>query len=374
MTGVLLLGAALVACGDRDPVSPGGGSPAAPQNLEASYYNRAVQLTWTLGSGWDNDSFRVYGKRVSDASYFLVAEVTNCSGGSCEYTDVNIAPDVTYEYYVAAVDPISGLETASAFSVEVFVPQPVPPPVPGQLEGVALDNAVYLRWNSDARGAEDFSHYRVYFAGSTDFLMGETDSEGFLDLLAQNGETYDYFVTAVDDQGHESEGSPLAGATPRPDYHGEFMYAWEDVPEQSGFRFRSDESIDPIVDGASSQRHFRLELDGTGWYLVPGPSAEVHADGWETTALKCGPASDAGCVDLDVAPSSGYSGNEIQLQPQTTYVMRYIGEDGQTRYGVIRTTMMGFDQESNGIMIFDWAHQTQPGNRNLSTIVDTPTF
>jgi hypothetical protein len=34
--------------------------------------------------------------------------------------------------------------------------------------------------------------------------------------------------------------------------------------------------------------------------------------------------------------------------------------------------MLGVDQNGYGIMIFDWAHQLQPNNPNLSTIADRP--
>src|SRR5690606_696369 len=107
--------------------------------------------------------------------------------------------------------------------------------------------------------------------GTRGVLIGETDSEGFLDLLAENGATYPYFVTAVDDQGHESGGSGIAAATPRPDYHGEILFGFDDRPEDSGFRFREDESLSPIVHGSSASRHFRIEADLNGWWLVPGP-------------------------------------------------------------------------------------------------------
>jgi hypothetical protein len=365
--GLLPLVLLLSACTDDDLVVYDDDYPPPPENLSGWYYNRAVYLTWDLSPAWNDDSFRVYGRRVSDAGYFLIAEVTNCSGGLCSYTDVNIVADVTYEYYVAAVGP-SGLETASDWAVEVYVPIPDPPDDPASVEVVALDNAAYLRWSNNARNASDFSFYRVYLAGAggEDFILGETDSEGFLDLLAVNGESYDYFVTAVDDQGHESLGSSLATGTPRPDYHGEWIYAYEDVPTQAGFRFSQDEMTLPIVDGADPGRHFRLEVDADGWWLVPGPGTQVYDGLFETTALKCGVEADSDCVSLDQAPLSGYVDLDMPLYPQTTYVLKVVGDDGLEHYGAIRTTLLGSDQDGAAIMIFDWAYQLQAGNPNLA--------
>jgi hypothetical protein len=344
-------------------------TPAAPRALEARYHAYAVHLTWELPPQWNGESFRIYGKRTSDANYFLIADVTNCSGGFCSFSDVNVVAGATYDYYVAAVSPRSGVETASASSVRVSVPHPVAPPVPSGIRVVALDDANYVRWGSDARAASDFSHYRVWLVSEgTSYSLGETDSEGFLDLLARNGFTYTYFVTSVDDQGHESQGSQTAEGTPRPDFTSEWVYDFFSVPASSGFRFQESEDTNPIVDGNSSARHFRLEVDADGWWLVPGPNTAFYPNGFATTALKCGVAADAGCESVETAPTSGYEAQDIGVAPQTTYVMRVRGDDGQMRYGAIRIQLLGYDGSNRPIMIFDWAYQLQPGNPNLAPV------
>ncbi len=363
---VLLAAIGLGAC-QSDTILVSGDGPAAPRALNASYYAGAVTVTWELGPAWDGEAFRVYSKRLSDADYFFIAEVTNCSAGFCSYADQNIVGGVTYEYYVSAVDPVTGVETASDYSVEVPVPVASAPSAPNAVEVIALDGANYIRWSDVAREASDFSFYRVYLDSSDgSFLLGETDSEAFLDELAVNGGTYSYFVTALDDQGHESDGSAAADGTPRPDFTGEYLYAFSDRSDRSGFRFQEDESADPVVTGGDSGRHFRLEIDSNGWWLVPGPNATAFPQGFVTTALKCGPGSDQGCVDLSVAPTSGYSTQDVALEPQTSYTLRVRGDDGLTHYAVIRVTLLGFDQDDDALMIFDWAYQLQADNPNLS--------
>jgi len=267
---------------------------------------------------------------------------------------------------VAAVSR-DGTESSTPFSIEVSVPFPTPPDTPEAMEIVALDGAAFLRWSDESRGASDFSHYRVYLTGSeTDFLLGESDSEGFLDLLATNGTTYSYFVTAVDRDGHESAAGPLASGTPRPDYHNEWLWTVEDVPSAAGFRFRGDESIDPVVPGNDPTRHFRLETDAGGSWIVPGPGAQVHGSAFATTALTCGVGADAGCVALEEAPLGGYVATAVQVLPQSTYVLRVTGDDGLTHYGALRVTLLGQDQNGDRIMIFDWSYQLQPGNPSLT--------
>ncbi|MCH1571972.1 MAG: hypothetical protein L7S64_11565, partial [Longimicrobiales bacterium] len=99
--------------------------------------------------------------------------------------------------------------------------------------------------------------------------------------------------------------------------------------------------------------------------IVPGPDAAIYPSGFETTALKCGVGADAGCVDLASAPLTGYVTQDVQASTQESYVFRVLGEDQELHYGVIRVDLLGFDQNDDALMIFDWAYQLQPGNPNL---------
>jgi hypothetical protein len=360
--------AALLAVGCELDDGLGVDEPSPPRAVEATYYAGAVTVSWELPVDWNGETFRVYGKRSTDTRYTLIAEVTSCAAGVCSYTDRNVQSGRSYDYYVAAVGSRSGVETASDHAVRVQVPDPVPPPVPGGIAVVALDHANYVHWGKGSRSAADFSFYRVYLraANGSSSLLGETDSEGFLDLLAQNGLTYSYFVSAVDDQGHESGGSAVAKGTPRPDYAGEWVYDYFDKAASSGFRFRTSDQDNPVVSGNDAARHFRMETDADGWWLVPGPNADVYPQTWSTTALKCGVGADSDCVDLTRAPTSGYVHQDLELIPQNTYVLRVRGDDGQTHYGAIRVTLLGTDQAGLGLMIFDWAYQLQAGSLELA--------
>ena len=365
--GLLVVLTGVTACEDTLVVGPdGGAAPDAPRAFSAFYYAGAVTLTWELGPFWNGESFRVYGKRATDANYFSIAEVTNCQNAVCTYSDINVTPGRAYDYYVAAVGR-NGVETATDRAIRVDVPQPIPPAVPSNLEAIALDNAVYLRWADVGRDSPDFSFYRVYLElPDGPALVGETDSPAFFDRLAPNGSTTRYSVSSVDDQGHESGLSAIVAGTPRPDFHGEVVYDFFDQPAVSGFRFQADENTNPIVSGSDAGRHFRLETDANGWWLVPGPGARVYPDGFITTALRCGPAADATCVELTSAPTSGYIAADVGIVPQTTYVLQVPGDDGQYRYAAIRVELVGFDQNDDALMIFDWSYQLQPGNPMLS--------
>jgi hypothetical protein len=275
---------------------------------------------------------------------------------------------VSYDYFVSALDPDTGLETDSDQTVRVDVPSFAPPSVPTDLAVVALDATNYIRWAGDARSASDFSGYRIYLLsdqGVTQTLLGESDSPGFLDALAENGVTSSYAVSSVDIHGHESGNSVDAAGTPRPDFTGELVYSFMDDSALSGFRFAESDALDPIVPGGSLDRHFRLETDMAGWWLVPGPSAEVFPTPMFTTQLKCGVAADALCQDWTIAPISGYSSADVAVDPEFTYMWRVVDGAGLIHYGAIRVALLGTDQTGAELMIFDWAYQLQGGNPQL---------
>lgn len=341
--------------------------PEAPRDLEAYYYAGGVDLHWRTGPGWNGESFRVYGKRRSDPEYFFIAEVTSCIEGECVYRDVNVVPQVTYEYYVSALDEGTGLETSSAYSVEVRVPDPIPPAVPEGVTSVALDNSTYLHWDNTASREPDFAAYRVYLADADgDLLLGETDSPGFIDLLAENGLSYIYYVTSVDDQGHESDPSQVVTCTPRPDYTGEVIYAHRDLPEQSGFRFQEADDLEAVVHGERRDRHFRIESTREALLVAPAAGVRVYPEARATTSLKCGPGADGDCVSWEVAPTSGYTSSRAVLLSGYTYMFRVSDGAGEVRFGSVRPSIVGFDQDGRELVVFDWAFQTQAGNPRMT--------
>ena len=343
--------------------------PDAPRDLTAHYYNRGVDLQWTLGPDWRGESFLVYGKREEDRDYFFIAEVTSCIEAHCLYRDINVVGGATYEYYVSAYDAETGLETPSDRAVLVDVPRPIPPAVPEGVAAVALDGAVYLHWDDSPALEDDFLAYRVHASAADGYyLVGETDSPGFMDLLAANGHTTRYYVTSVDDQGHESDGSEVAEATPRVDYAGEVMYAHQDLPAASGFRFQESDDLAAVMAGDSAGRHFRIDRSGGALWLEPGPGARVHPDSRWTTALKCGPGADPDCESWETAPLSGYGTRAMPLEPGHTYMFRVPGDDGEIRFGAIRATIIGLDQEGDELVVFDWAYQPQAGNPSLDQV------
>jgi len=374
----------LAACGEDPYVIIDGDEPGAPRDLLATYEwvlegfngtqpvgHPTVELTWLPPTDWSGEVFRVYGKRSSASSFSRIGTVTSCTVDGCVYRDRNVSAGETYDYYVAAYNERSGGETSSDYREVIQLPSSSRPAAPGAGRGVGLDDAVYLRWTDTQNGAR-LAKYIVYLTEldgqSYLYPMGETDGTGFLDQRARNGHEYVYRIAAVDTMGHVSNLGPELVGIARPDVTGELIYAHADDPARSGFRFMTDETMNPIVSGTSTTAHWRLESDANGWYIRPLNGTQVVRYSGRTTALTCGPGADANCRAATVAPATGYTTAAIPVDAEYSYVFRVIGADGQPHYAVVRAVILGTDQNGRDLLIFDWAYQLIPNEPKLNRI------
>jgi hypothetical protein len=381
MTWMTLGLALLAACGERSPTGIEEPGVDAPHSLDGRYEwaldgwvgvrpagQATVVLTWQLPTLWRNEPFRVYARQSGSGNYRLIATVTSCSEGWCRYADADVVAGRSYDYYVAAVDEATGREVTSPSAIAVEVPAFSQPTRPEAPRIIALDNILYLNWSDVDLGGRLWK-YLVFQERRDDdsvfFEIGSTDGHAFLDVLAQNGVAYRYSIAAVDLDGHISDRSPLSlPGTPRPDAHGELIFAFSDNAQASGFEFDAAAHEGRVVAGESAQANFRFEAGPDGWELRPLAGAAILDAGF-TTALTCGPGSDPGCISVQEAPASGYQEGAIEAQLEHTYVLR-VGSGSGTRYAKLRVQILGFDQDDRRLLIFDWAFQTVAGERNLN--------
>lgn len=379
--------ALLAACDRHHTIIDGGGPrPDAPTNLtvqarwilegftnanQPSGY-AAVDLAWDPPASWSDEVFRVYGRRAGSSGFFLIATVTSCTTGGCVYRDRNVTAGQAYEYYVATTDEGSNQETPTDFRESVSVPTATVPATPLADSAVALDNAAYLRWRDGGVGGALWK-YAVYLTRidgqSYLYAMGETDGQAFVDTRAVNGHVYGYRVAAIDSLEHVSALSAEMTVAPRPDAAGELIYSFQTNAAQSGFRFQTSESTDPLLAGTSAQAQWRLEQDASGWHIVPlNGTGVLEYPGGRTTALACGPGSDGNCRAATRAPAAGYQTTPIAINPEFSYVFRVTGGDGQPHYGVVRAVILGSDGAGHQVMIFDWAYQLIANDVRLNKV------
>jgi hypothetical protein len=373
---LLLGGAVLTGCEASDGTGPRSGRD--PRELTGQYAwvlesfdqtpprgHPVVELEWVIPSRYDDEVFRVYSRRSSASFYSLIATVTSCSGGVCRYQDTNVTGGQSYDYYVATYDDRSGAELGTSLAVQVQVPVRPNLPSPSNLTTVALDDAVFLRW--DATGAVRYMVLAQENNGTV-FLIGETDGLSYFDSRAQNGNAYRYFVASVDGFGHVGTPSQSAPTYPRPDYFSEVVYVHADNPAASGFRFVTSGSQDPIVGGGSPNAQWRLEAVNGTFRIMPLGQTAITS-GRFTTALTCGPGSEANCVDIRTAPpATEFGATPVVVQTGYTHVLRVVGSDNRTHFAKLRVQGTSVDSQGRRLMVFDWAYQLRPDEPSLSVV------
>jgi len=187
--------------------------PAPPENLEAYAGNCYVNLTWSPPAddgGAPITEYRIYRSTSLGNEQFLAVVSSEITW----YNDTLVANGITYYYYVTAVNEVG--ESNPSNEVNVTVPS-VPTP-PQDVQASAGDEYVYLQWSPPADdGGIPVTAYRIYrgVSLSSMFLLVEIPSAQieYTDTSVNNGVTYYYYITAVNDVG-ESEPSETVSARP----------------------------------------------------------------------------------------------------------------------------------------------------------------
>ena len=91
-------------------------------------------------------------------------------------------------------------------------------------------------------------------------------------------------------------------------------------------------------------------------------TAVLEYPGGRTTALACGPGSDANCRAATRAPVAGYQTTPIAVNPEYSYVFRVTGATGSRTTGD-PVPLLGSDGSGRQLMIFDWPTSSSPTTR-----------
>ena len=172
-------------------------APAPPTGLAAIGGDREVALSWTDGSEYDIDFYRVLRNGTE------VAVVVGTS-----WTDPGVTNGTTYSYAVVAVDT-SGNASDPSDPATAIPRDAGPPAAPTGLAATPGDRQVELTW--DAAPEVDVVSYRVWRDGVQVAVVSDPT---FTDTGLTNGVPYEYAVMAVDDSGNDSAPSDPVPATP----------------------------------------------------------------------------------------------------------------------------------------------------------------
>jgi hypothetical protein len=231
----------------------------------------------------------------------------------------------------------------------------IPPVAPSGLVSVTGDEAVYLYW--DPNSERDLAGYRVYESpcasggGCPYEPVGTTSATSFTVRGLLNGVTRYFAVAAVDRSGNESELAPVDGDvfdTPRPEGFGRGIANYVSTPDAAGYDFSS--GTVRAFDDPATDLFYGYSVDNGG-----AVRAQVFVPDYQTDIQDAGFASSLDAIDY--APTSGWSpSGTVEAIPGHCYVVW----TRDNHYAKFRVTAL-----SSGGLVFDWAYQIDPGNREL---------
>lgn len=186
-----------------DPASVQVGDHVAPQPvvLEGTAQQADIQLTWQPSASTDVSRYFVYesGDRVGTVPAGNGTE-------ELEFVQEGVQ-NGEYEYYVVAVDE-RALVSDPSNKVDLSVSIDVLPAPTLDSASVSDQNHVILEWTYE--GAEPAQYYKVYrkaAENTTYAFLGNSIELSWEDDTVSLGQSYQYYVTAVDTNANESESS-----------------------------------------------------------------------------------------------------------------------------------------------------------------------
>lgn len=222
----------------------------------------------------------------------------------------------------------------------------IAPKPPKNVYSITGDKWIELYWSHNTE--PDLSHYNIYrgysYSGRYEYI-GSTVRNYYVDYSVKNGITYYYAITAVDYSGNESDLSyDVVYDTPRPEGYNQTIYDFRRFPNMAGYDF-SSYSVVPYNDDNCDMF---FDNDNGKYYMV------VYDD---TDIQDMGPTTDI--YDVDQAPISGWSSTkDVRLYVGHTYVVW----TWDNHYAKFRVKYISPER-----VVFDWAYQLVPGNRELKT-------
>lgn len=172
----------------------------------------------------DNHQVNSSWLNYTDASgYHFNVSMSHLGGDSYQLTIPSQSQEGQVVYHIWAVDEAGNGVATSTYVIQVYDPVPNPP-TDLSAERSSDGQSVDLSWvapstNVDGSAVDDLSGYYIYRSDSTtppDTPLNPgapVSNPVYVDNDVEPGRTYHYWVTAVDQAGHESELSALATAS-----------------------------------------------------------------------------------------------------------------------------------------------------------------
>lgn len=194
--------------------------PPPAELIIAEEADQKVELEWPQVNQADFSHYRLYRETTpatDPANIIFESQAGNPA--DTLYTDLGMANDITYYYYLASIrqgDLEGELAEAEARPFDITL---VPLSQPGNLQATSTYNSVMLTWESNEQ--DNFSHYRIYRETAEtespsnmiyETEMGNRTQTTFTDTDLPQEVEYVYYVVTVNQRGVISTPSPVTGA------------------------------------------------------------------------------------------------------------------------------------------------------------------
>jgi len=238
---------------------------------------------------------------------------------------------------------------------EVYYVDDTPPAVPSGVYSLTGDGEITVYWCPVVE--EDCDGYNVYRGDSA--LVGPYHlivtlygmyQDYYTDTGLFNGKTYYYAVASFDESGNESDLSyEDVFDTPRPEGYSVTLHDFDTRPDSCGFNL-STQAVVRFDSYNNTEADFYLDYDNGNLFISVARDFTYLQDMGYTESLD----------EIGYAPAGGWSQwGRAEAIPYHTYAI--LTEDDH--YAKVRLTLVSASLHR---MVFDWAYQTDPGNRELS--------
>lgn len=188
--------------------------PSEPRNLQATWGDSFVELTWQLPSS--DGGVRLTGYNIhrgTSAGVKPKTLVDSVSASTFSYNDTSVTNGQTYYYYIVAVNSIGNSDPSSEVSAAPEIGGKKPEP-PQNLQAKAGNDYVDLQWELPSNdGGMPITGYKVYSDTSSgtksELVSVGASTISYQDTSVVNGVTYYYHVTALNIKGESDPSSEV---------------------------------------------------------------------------------------------------------------------------------------------------------------------
>jgi hypothetical protein len=194
-----------------------------PGNLTARLQEKSVILSWVEPTGLEDGAslkeavgYNLYRRGPGEAYTLTPLNHELITTMACR--DKGVEVDQDYFYTLRSVRKVEEtfVESEGCEEVAVSTADSIPPDVPAGLIAIPTTTGIVLKWNDSE--VSDLKGYNLYrqAGDAADFIKvtpAPLSIASYLDTSVEDGQTYTYRVTALDDARETNESNPSAAVT-----------------------------------------------------------------------------------------------------------------------------------------------------------------